>query len=113
MKSSVVSYVCYTYLANWLLIQVTCWLLCNGVVTQVAELQAKAAQLQATNQELRQQLAASEASQAELQQLQGKLAQAAQLSQAVEHLTAENAEVGASLALLVLLAAGNCCAASL
>jgi cell shape-determining protein MreC len=60
---------------------------------QVSELQAAAQQLAATNEDLRQQLAALQGSQTELQQLQDRLAQAEQLKESVAHLTAENAQV--------------------
>jgi cell shape-determining protein MreC len=59
----------------------------------VSELQASEQQLAATNDSLRQQLAALQGSQAELQQLQDRLAQAEQLREAVTSLTAENAQV--------------------
>lgn len=68
---------------------------CRGfcVCPQVAELQATAQQLEAANADLRQQLAALHGLQAELQQLQDRLAQAEHLKEAVTRLTAENSQV--------------------
>jgi cell shape-determining protein MreC len=68
--------------------------LCSlSLYAQVSELQATAQQLAATNEDLRQQLAALQGSQTEVQQLQDRLAQAEQLKESVARLTAENTQV--------------------
>jgi hypothetical protein len=84
---------------------------CSCCCLQVSELQATAQQLEATNGDLRQQLAAVRGSQAELQQVQDRLAQAEQLGETVARLTAENSQVCSDLSKILCIITALPCTA--